>query len=121
VPEERRRDKRVKEDFSVLCKVFRTVELVANISRIIDISRRGVCFLTDHPLAKDDIVQMIFRIPPDFKERVELYGRIVESTRETEKTFRTRVAFIEIEPDVHIILNRIIEQALAKESRKIRN
>ena len=116
--EEKRKDKRVKEDFSILCKIFRKIELEGNVSKIIDISRHGVAFQTDTPFLKDDIAQIIFRIPPDFQKKVELYGRIVDSVQTADSGFKIRVAFIDIGEPTQQILVRIIEQANFKSAFK---
>jgi hypothetical protein len=109
--EERRKDKRVKEDFSILCKIFRKIELEGSVSKIIDISKTGIAFQTNTPVAKNDIVQMILRIPPDFQEKIEIFGRIVDSEPITDSEFKIRVSFINIAQPTQENLTRIIEQA----------
>lgn len=108
--QEKRKDQRVKEDFSILCKIFRKTELDGNVSRLIDISKSGASFSTDTQLTKSDILHLIFRIPPDFKEKVELFGRVIDSQEENEGSFKTRIAFIDIDANAKAILSRIIEQ-----------
>jgi hypothetical protein len=109
--QERRKNRRVKEDFSILCKIYRKVELEVDMSKIIDVSLSGVSFLSNIPMTSNDILQMVFRIPPAFKERIELFGRVIESKQKTPLEFKTRVAFINISPAVDITLNRLIEGA----------
>ncbi len=116
VVQEKRKDKRVKEDFSILCRIFRKIQTDVSVSRIMDISKSGISFLTDNQMTKNDILQMIFRIPPDFKEKVELFGRVIESEPEQESVFKTRVAFIDINPQAKNTLNRIIEQATSRKN-----
>jgi len=116
--EEKRKDKRVKENFSILCKVFRKIELEGNVSKIIDISKHGVAFQTDAPFLKDDVVQMIFRIPPDFQEKIEIHGRVVDVVPTISSGLKIRVAFIDIGEPTQQILTRIIEQANFKSALK---
>ena len=108
--QEKRKDKRVKEDFSILFKIFRKTELDGNVSRLIDISKSGASFVTDTQLTKNDILHLIFRIPPDFKNKAELFGRVIDSQAENSGSFKTRVAFIDIDSNARTILSRIIEQ-----------
>ena len=117
---ERRQDRRVKEDFSILCRIYEKKPIDPNVSRIIDISRRGVCFLLDNRLAKNNILQMIFRLPPDFKEKIEIFGRVVDSQPQADKFHITRVAFIDIDEKAKAILNRIIERASLRETLKLK-
>jgi len=109
--EERRKNKRVREDFSILCKIYRKLGLEVEMSKIIDVSKSGVSFLTNIPMSERDILQMVFRIPPSFKERIELFGRVIESKQETPSEFKTRVAFIYISPEADTLLNCLIEGA----------
>ena len=109
--QEKRKSQRVKEDFSILCKIFRKTELEGTVSKIIDISKSGVAFFTNNPLSKNDLLQMTFRTPPDFKEKIELFGRVIDSQKVTETNFKTRVTFIDIGANAKTILNSFIEQA----------
>ena len=108
--DEKRKEKRVKQDFSILCRIYERTELESDVSKIFDISKSGVCFFTDTPCEKNNIVQLIFRIPPDFREKVEVFGRIVEA-QHTFVGYKTRVSFIGIPPDVEAGLEKIIAHA----------
>ena len=110
MPQEKRKDKRVKEDFSILCKIFRKTTISGNVSRIIDISLSGMAFVTDNPLTQDDILEIIFRIPPSFKEKVELFGRVIDCRPGKESNFKTRVIFIDISERAKTLLAHLIEQ-----------
>ena len=109
--QEKRKDMRVKEDFSVLCKIFRKTELDISLSRIIDISKSGISFFTDNPLAPGDILQLILRIPPDYKEKVELFGRVIESLSAQPAGFKTRVMFLTIDAHAEATLKRLVEHS----------
>ena len=116
--QEKRKDKRIKEDFSILCKTFRKTTLDGHVSRIIDISKSGMAFFTDNQLLKDDVLQIIFRLPPDFKEKVDIFGRVLECLRDIDGSFRTRIVFIDINLQAKDLLGRLIEQTRLKEPFK---
>ncbi|MFA5059472.1 MAG: PilZ domain-containing protein [Candidatus Omnitrophota bacterium] len=94
--EERRKDPRIKEDFSILCQVYRKVSAEGNPSKVLDISHVGICFLADREIAKDDVIRITLRVPPDFKEKAELFGRVIESIRAEDGNFKTRAAFFDL-------------------------
>ena len=119
--QEKRKYKRIKANFGILCKEFRRIDLDTEISRILDISKGGVSFLANHQLLEGDILQMILRIPPHFKEKVELFGRVVASEQDQEALFKTRVAFIEMDPLAKTILSRMTEQDNSPETPKTGN
>ena len=108
--DEKRKSKRVRDNFSILCRIFRKTELEGNVSRIIDISKHGVAFYTNNAIKRDDILQMTFRTPPDFKEKIEIFGRVLESKQETETNFKARVAFINMDSTAESILGNIINR-----------
>lgn len=116
--EEKRKDKRIQEDFGVLFKAFQQIELEGIVSHITDISKSGLSFLIDNKLVKNDILQLTFRVPPDFKEKVEIYARTVDCQPEIQGGFKIRAAFIDIDPKARAILSRLIEQASFKEILK---
>lgn len=107
--EEKRRDKRVKEDFGILCKIYERTELEGNLSKIVDIGRYGLCFIADSELGPQYILGINFRVPPDFKEKIEIFGRVIQSERISEQEFKTRVAFIDISEQTKDILDKIID------------
>lgn len=114
--QEKRQSKRVKEDFNILCRIFRRMELDASVSRIVDISKGGICFLFDSPITPGDLLQITFRIPPTFKEKAELFGRAV-ACNDDKGHFKVRVAFIDIPAETKSNLERLIQQASLKENR----
>lgn len=116
--QEKRKSKRVKEDFSILCKTYRKIELEGTVSKILDISLSGLAFLTNTRFLKGDLLQIIFRIPPDFQEKIELFGRIVDAEPTIETGLKIRVAFLGIDSNTISILNRIIDQANFKSTFK---
>lgn len=116
--QEKRKEKRIKEDFSILCRVFRKIALDGQISRIINLSKSGMAFLTDYKLTKNDILQIALRLPPHFQEKAELFGRVVDSSSETQADFKVRVTFIDIDPSQKLLLNNLIEQTHLKEKSK---
>ena len=109
--QEKRKDKRIKENFSVLCRIFRKITLDGQVSRIVDISKSGMAFIVDTRLTKDDILQIALRIPPQFKEKVELFGRVVDATVQTDSNFKVRVNFIDIDPAKKMLLAHLIDNA----------
>ena len=116
--QEKRRDKRVREDFSILCRMYTRNEMEGDVSRILDISKSGLCFLGETQFRKNDIMQIMLRVPPDFREKIEIFGRIIESQKMTETDFKTRVAFIDILPETKTALDNIIAQASFREAFK---
>lgn len=115
MPEEKRKDRRVKEDFGVLFKTFQKAELEGIVSHITDISKSGLSFFSDNELTKNDILQLTFRIPPDFKDKIEIYARIVDCQPDAKNGFKIRAAFIDIDPAARAVLSRLIERASFKE------
>ncbi len=109
--QEKRKDTRVKEDFSILFRIFRQITLDGQISRIVDISKSGMAFIIDTRLTKDDILQIMLRIPPDFKEKIELCGRVVDISQGTDPHFKVRVNFIDIDASKKVLLANLIENA----------
>lgn len=109
--QEKRKEKRIEENFGVLFKAYQPIELEGNVSRIMDISKSGLAFLTDTKLDKNDILQLIFRIPPNFKEKVEIYARVVDCLLEGKGHFRIRAAFIDIDPQSRSVLTHLIEKS----------
>jgi len=67
--EEKRRDKRIKEDFGILCKIYERTELEGNLSRIVDIGKYGLCFIADNELGPHYILEINFRVPRILKKR----------------------------------------------------
>ena len=116
--EEKRKAKRVKEDFSILCRVFRKIELEGSVLKIIDISQGGIAFWTDTPFAQNDVLQIMFRIPPDFQEKLELYGRVIDAVPTVSSGFKIRAAFINMDEPTRTTLARMIEQANFKSAFK---
>lgn len=108
--EEKRRDKRVKENFGILCKIYERTELEGNLSKIVDVSKYGLCFIADSELDRNHILEIILRVPPTFKEKIELFGRVIKSEQISAAEFKTRVAFIDIPPKARNTLNQLIEQ-----------
>ena len=94
----------------VLNPVFRQ----GDVSKIIDISKSGLSFLTPQEFLRNDILQMIFRLPPDFKEKIEILGRVVESVPTVQRGFKTRVSFINVDPGAKTMLSQMIEKSSTK-------
>ncbi len=111
--QEKRQSARIKGDFGILCKIYKKIDLESTLSHIYDISGRGVSFMLDSPLEKDNLLQMTFRIPPDFKERIDIFGQIIQSEKQG-KGFRIRVAFIDMDERTKTILSRIAQQTTLK-------
>ena len=114
--EEKRRSKRVKENFSILCRVFQRIELDVSVSRLVDISQGGMCFLFDNPVSPGDLLQISFRIPPTSKEKAELFGRVV-ACNDDKGRFKIRIAFIDIPAATKANLDRLIDQTSLKENK----
>lgn len=109
--QEKRKDKRIKGNFGILSKIYREIELEGHLSKISDISKSGLSFLTDTPLMNNDILQITFRIPPDFKQRIELFGRVVDTQAADPsadiREYKVRVAFIQIQPRAQDLLQKL--------------
>ena len=116
--QERRKYRRADEDFYILCKTFRKVELDAQVFKILDISQGGLSFLGRDLHTKDDLLQIVLRIPPDFKEKIELFGRVINSQEDKGQYFKTHVAFIDIPFSTKTILTRIIEETSSRKTPK---
>ena len=112
--QEKRKDKRVRKEFGLLYKAYREIKVEQNLSHIIDISKSGLSFLTPQEFLRNDILQMIFRLPPDFKEKIEILGRVVESVPTVQRGFKTRVSFINVDPGAKTMLSQMIEKSGAK-------
>ena len=108
--QEKRKEQRVKKDFGILCRIYERTELDGDMSKIIDISKSGLCFLTSNQLSPYHLLELNFRMPPDFKEKIQLYGRVVDSQKENDNEFRIRVAFIDIPRASRVALEQFIEQ-----------
>ncbi len=102
---EKRRAKRVKENFSIICKVYSKTELGGELLRLIDMSTTGLSFTAEDELSKNDILQLAFRVPPDLKLKIEIFGRVVGCEKTDEGKFATRVAFIDISQETKDILS----------------
>ncbi len=108
--QEKRKYQRIHQDFSIVCKVFKRVETDSYAFRIIDISIGGLSFLGSDLFTKDDLLQIILRIPPTFKDKIEVFGRIVDSQKTEDNLFKTHVALIDISPLTRAALSGMIEQ-----------
>ncbi len=109
--EERRKEQRVKKDFSMICKAYRKTDIESDLSRITDLSLKGLSFISDGKLDDNVILQIIFRVPPDFKEKIELFAKIVNCSETDSNKFRISVTFIDMNPNIQNLLNRVIEQS----------
>ena len=115
---EKRKEQRVKEDFSMLCKLYRKTPIQGSVPRILDISKSGLCMMSDSRFETGDIMQLIMRIPPDFKEKIEIFSRIIESFQTKNGRFKTRAVFIEVSPAAKASIEKIIQQANFKSALK---
>ncbi|MFH1360515.1 MAG: PilZ domain-containing protein [Candidatus Omnitrophota bacterium] len=114
--EERRQEKRIRENFGLICKVFSKTELEADLSKIVDFSQKGLCFIGDDQIGQEDILQLMFRVPPDFKKKVEIFGRVVRTQDIGDRKFKISVAFIDFPEETKTILKNSIQQAGFKDS-----
>ena len=118
--QEKRKDQRVKKDFIVLCRIYKRIDLDVDLAKIVDISKSGLCFLTSTPITSQHLLELIFRIPPDFKEKIQLYGRVIDFQKESDTEYKTRVIFIETPQASKTALEKFIEQTRQNESQKKR-
>ena len=82
--QEKRKDQRVKKDFIILCRIYERTDLEVDLSKIVDISKSGLCFLTGAPITPQHLLELTFRFPPDFKEKIQLYARAIDSQAQVE-------------------------------------
>ena len=116
--QEKRKDQRIKDNFIILCRIYERTDLEVDLSKIVDISKSGLCFLTSASITSQHLLELTFRFPPDFKEKIQLYGRVIDSQKESDTEYKTRVVFIDTPQASKAALEKFIEQTRQSESQK---
>lgn len=108
--EEKRQFKRVQGHFNGCYSLFRTTEVLTDITHIKNISVGGTCLITTHQLGTGDILEISARMPPELQKKIEVYARVLESKPSQKGTaFENRAQFLKIDAETRKSITRSIE------------
>ena len=107
--ENRRKFKRIEKNFSVFYRIYKKTEIIGDISQIKNISEAGLCIKTDEKLTEGDILELIFRIPPDFNKKIKLFGRVVGLRQGRDSLeYEASISFIDVDNQTKEFIRSII-------------
>jgi len=107
--EDRRKFKRSEKTFSIFYHIYKRTEFTGDISRIKNISEVGLCIKIDEKLTEGDILELIFRLPPDFNKKIKLFGRIVGLRQSRDSLgHEASVSFIDVDNQTKEFIRSII-------------